>query len=197
MPPTRTKLQAMRSKLLFLICTAFLCGCHNDDEQQQVNPPQQPSHEQVKEALIKSHQMYVKQEADEITQYIKQHGYAMQGLSTGMYYMITEHGKGEQAAIGDFATLSYSINLLDGTVCYDSKTEGPKQVLVGKDAVETGVHQAIELMHAGDKGLFIIPSYLAQGLVGDKDKIPPGSVVVYNITLLSVKKQKAADTNSK
>jgi FKBP-type peptidyl-prolyl cis-trans isomerase FkpA len=185
------------SSLLFLGLSLLLFSCHNDDEQQQNNTPPQPSHEEVKEALIKSHQMYVKQEADEITQYIKQHGYNMQGLSTGMYYMITEHGKGEQAAIGDFATLSYSISLLDGTVCYDSKTEGAKQILVGKDAVESGVHQAIELMHAGDKGLFIIPSYLAQGLVGDKDKIPPGAVVIYDIHLVSLKKQKAADTNSK
>ena len=56
------------------------------------------------------------------------------------------------------ATVSYTISLLDGTLCYDSKTEGPKQFKVGKDIVESGVHQAVELMHAGDKGLFIIPS---------------------------------------
>jgi len=189
----------MRVSSLLLLCSALLFfGCHNDEEQRQNNIPQQPSHEEVKEALIKSHQMYIKQEADEITQYVKQHNYDMQATTTGIYYMITQHGKGGLAAIGDFATVSYSISLLDGTVCYDSKTEGAKQFLVGKDAVESGVHQVVQLMHVGDKGLFIIPSYLALGLVGDKDKIPPGAVVIYDITLVSLKKQKAvADTNLK
>jgi len=45
--------------------------------------------------------------------------------------------------------------------------------------------------------MFIIPSNLAQGLVGDRDKIPPGSVVIYEINLLSVKKAKKTDASSK
>jgi FKBP-type peptidyl-prolyl cis-trans isomerase FkpA len=179
----------------FTLTVLLLQACHNDDAQQN-NLPQSISQKQVNEGLIKSHQMYVKQEQDEIAQYIKRHSYTMQPTTTGIYYMVTEHGKGEQAAIGDVATVSYTISLLDGTVCYDSKNE-PTQVLVGKDIVESGVHQSIELMHAGDKGMFIIPSNLAQGLVGDRNKIPPGSTVIYEINLLSVKKAKKTDTNSK
>jgi FKBP-type peptidyl-prolyl cis-trans isomerase len=57
---------------------------------------------------------------------------------------------------------------------------------VGKDDVESGIHQSVQLMHLGDKGLFIIPSYLAQGIAGDRDKIPPGAVVIYDISLLKV-----------
>ena len=72
----------------------LLCGCNNDKPQNN-NPPVQVTQKQVNESLIKSHQMYVKQEADEITQYIKKHNYTMQATSTGIYYMITEHGKGE------------------------------------------------------------------------------------------------------
>jgi FKBP-type peptidyl-prolyl cis-trans isomerase FkpA len=175
----------MSLRFLFVISAFFMLGCHGDE---QANIPIPPSQKEVNEKLIKSHQMYVKQEADEIAQYVKQHNYTMQSLSTGICYMISEHGKGEQAAVGDVATVSYSISLLDGTLCYDSKTEGPKQFLVGKDAVESGVHQAVQLMHAGDKGMFIIPSNLAHGLVGDREKIPPGAVVIYSINLISVKK---------
>lgn len=179
---------------VFLLAACLLWGCHNNDEQQNTSP--QPSPQEVKEALIKSHQMYIKQEEDEIAQYIKRHNYTMQATQTGIYYMITEHGKGEQAMPGDVATVTYTISLLDGTVCYNSEDK-PVQVLVGKDVVESGVHQSIELMHDGDKGTFIIPSYLAHGLVGDRDKIPPGSVVIYDIKLVSLKKGNRADTNSK
>ncbi len=168
---------------------ALLFSCCNNEQQNNAPPPTpQPSQEQVKESLIKSHQMYVKQEADEITQYIKRHSFNMQATPTGIYYMITEHGKGEQPQTKDFVTVRYSISLLDGTQCYDSKKDGNKQFKVGQDVEESGVHQAVQLMHVGDKGTFIIPSYLAQGLVGDHDKIPPGAVVIYEISLLSLKK---------
>lgn len=138
---------------------------------------------EVKNNLIHSHVEYVKQETDEINQYVSQHKYAMITTPTGIHYMIYRHGSGEQAKVSEFATIRYVVSLLDGTVCYDSKKEGSKTFLVGEDQVESGVHQAVELMHVGDKGLFIIPSYLAHGLVGDRDRIPPGAVVVYDITL--------------
>lgn len=180
----------MKTILPYYIGALSLCiaGCHDD---KPANIPPQPTEHEVKQELIKSHQMYIKQEDDEIAQYIKRHGYDMQTTKTGMHYMFLEHGKGEQPVVGDYATVSYTISLLDGTICYDSKNEGPKQFRVGQDAVESGVHQAVEMMHLGDKALFIIPSYLAHGLVGDRDKIPPGAVVVYNINLLSVKKGKS------
>jgi len=177
----------MKAFLLYFIGTSIaLSACHGD-EQKNNPPPPEPTRAEVKEGLIKSHQMLVRQEEDEIAQYIKQHNYYMQALSTGVHYMIYEHGKGIQPIVGDYATVSYKISLLDGTLCYDSKAKGPKNFKVGEDAIESGVHQAVQLMHSGDKGIFIIPSYLAQGLVGDKDKIPPGAPVVYDMSLISVK----------
>jgi len=169
-------------------CALFFSCCNNEQNDLPPTVPPQPSQDQVKESLIKSHQMYVKQEKDEIIQYVKRHNYNMEATQTGIYYMITEHGKGEQPQTKDFVTVSYSISLLDGTLCYDSKKDGNKQFKVGEDVEESGVHQAVQLMHVGDKGTFIIPSYLAQGLVGDHDKIPPGAVVIYDITLISIKK---------
>ncbi|HVA97909.1 MAG TPA: FKBP-type peptidyl-prolyl cis-trans isomerase, partial [Bacteroidia bacterium] len=72
-------------------------------------------------------------------------------------------------------------------LCYSSDTEGLKSFLIGEDQVETGLHEAIQLMHVGDKALFIIPSFLAAGMVGDKEKIPPKATVVYEIELVSLK----------
>lgn len=182
----------MKNRLLHftiaLFVTVSFSACGGDQQNNSSVPVPQPSHQEVKDGLIKSHQMYIKQETDEITQYIKNHNYTMQALKTGMYYMIYEHGKGMQPVVGDYARVDYKISLLDGTVCYDSKKDGSKYFKVGEDAVESGVHQAVQLMHSGDKGIFIAPSYMAQGLVGDKDKIPPDAVVIYDITLVLVKK---------
>ena len=150
------------------------------------SPP--PGNREVNNDLVPSHQKYIKQETDEITQYIKLHNLDMLTTGTGIYYMFTKHGSGPLAKVGDYVQIAYTISLLDGTQCYDSQRDGARGFEVGKDALETGIHQAVELMHVGDRGTFIIPSYLAQGLVGDKDKIPPGAVVIYDIELLSIKR---------
>lgn len=172
-----------------LFLTAFLCSCHNN-RPQQIEP--QLTQQQVNNGLIDSHKAFLRQQEDEIKEYIKRHGFDMQRTASGIYYTIQEHGKGEQAKVGEIATVSYAISLLDGTVCYNSKKDGPKQFKIGEDDVEDGVHEAVELMHVGDKGKFIIPTELANGLLGDRDKIPPGVPVIYDITLLSITQAKPA-----
>jgi FKBP-type peptidyl-prolyl cis-trans isomerase len=41
-------------------------------------------------------------------------------------------------------------------------------------------------MRKGDIAKIILPSYLAHGLTGDSDKIPPMSTVLYNIELVDL-----------
>ena len=62
--------------------------------------------------------------------------------------------------------------------------KGPKKFLIGKDHVESGVHEGVTLMHVGDRAKFVIPSYLAHGLSGDNAKIPPRSVLIVDLKLL-------------
>jgi len=172
-----------RYSLLLFLC--FCIGsCHTD--QPDDDPSQTISTQDINKGLIPSQKMYIKQEKDEINEYVTTHHYPMQTTGTGIHYWIYEHGKGEIPQIGQYVLIDYRISLLDGTVCYDSKQDRPREFCVGKDDVESGVHQAVQMMHLGDKGLFILPSYLAHGVVGDRDKIPPGAVVVYDITLLKI-----------
>ena len=166
-----------------VVSIAFFCGCHTDEQQ---NTHSQLTQKEVNNGLINSHKEFLLQQEDEIKQYVKRHNYDMQRTASSIYYKIETPGKGERAKVGEFASVSYSISLLDGTVCYDTHNEGPKRFKVGEDEVESGVHEAVQLMHVGDRAMFIIPSNLANGLVGDKDKIPPGAIVIYVINLLSV-----------
>lgn len=183
------KISFLHTASALTLFTALLCSCQHN-EPKQVAPPL--TQQEVNNGLIDSHKAFLLQQEDEIKQYIKRHGYTMQRTASGIYYMLEEHGKGEQAKVGEIATVSYVITLLDGTVCYNSQKDGPKQFKIGEDDIEDGVHEAVELMHVGDKGKFIIPSDLANGLVGDKDKIPPGALVIYDITLLAITHTKPA-----
>lgn len=165
-----------------LIFSFALCSCH--DQENNLRPL--PTTQEVNKQLIPSQQKFIRQETDEINQYIKLHNYAMQATPTGIRYMIYKHGKGETAKVGDYVQIAYTIRLLDDSLCYDSKKDGPREFRVGKDDVESGIHEAIQLMRKDDQALFIVPSYLAQGIAGDRDKIPPSAVVIYDITLLKI-----------
>jgi FKBP-type peptidyl-prolyl cis-trans isomerase len=58
--------------------------------------------------------------------------------------------------------------------------------VVGQGEVEPGLDEGIRLLHSGDKARFILPPHLAYGLIGDENKIPARSVIVYDLTVLSV-----------
>lgn len=137
--------------------------------------------------LIEANKMYVKQESDEIDQYVKHRSWKMTTTGTGLRYMITKKGTGIAAVPEKYAKVKYTISLLDGTICYSSDSTGAKEFLIGRDNVESGLHEGIQLLHEGDKAVFILPSHLAHGLMGDDGKIPPKSSVIYDIELLSIK----------
>ena len=55
--------------------------------------------------------------------------------------------------------------------------------------IEDGLHKAVLYLKSGDKAKILIPSHLAHGLLGDSKKIPPMSPIIYDIEIISVKKQ--------
>jgi FKBP-type peptidyl-prolyl cis-trans isomerase FkpA len=137
--------------------------------------------------LVEANKMYVLRENDEIDQYIIRRKWEMIKTGTGLRYSILEHGQGQIAKPEQRAKVNYRISLFDGTECYSSKISGPKEFTIERDDIESGLHEGIQYMHVGDKALFILPSYLAHGLIGDENKIPPKSSVIYEIELLSLK----------
>lgn len=142
---------------------------------------------EFQDKLIDANKMYVKQESDEIDQYVKHRGWKMTTTGTGLRYMITKKGDGEAAVPEKYAKVNYKISLFDGTLCYSSDSTGSKTFLIGRDNVETGLHEAIQLLHVGDKAVFILPSHLAHGLMGDNSKIPPKASVIYDIELIAIR----------
>lgn len=167
---------------LCLIVNAF--ACHESTEQaKQVNIRSK----EFQDKLIEANKIYVKQESDEIDQYVKRKGWNMITTGTGLRYMITSKGSGDSVKATQLVKVNYKIVLLDGRICYSSDSLGPKEFVVGADNVESGLHEGIQYLRVGDKATLILPSYLAHGLIGDESKIPPKASVIYELEILSVK----------
>lgn len=148
-----------------------------------------PTEDEVRETtnkMVEVNKILVEKDQQRIKKFIKRAGWDMVQTETGLWYMITERGAGRKAETGQVIKFNYEVSLLDGSLCYSSDNEGPKSFLIGKGGVESGVEEGVLLLNMGDKATFIIPPYLAHGLPGDGNKIPPRSIIIYKIEVLDL-----------
>ncbi len=111
----------------------------------------------------------------------------IQQTGTGLRYYIYEKGDGPSPQRKQVAEIEYVVSLLDGTECYRTEDDEYEELLVDQSDVETGVQEAIKLMHVGDRAKLIIPSHIGHGLLGDQNKIPPLTTLVVDLHLLGIK----------
>jgi FKBP-type peptidyl-prolyl cis-trans isomerase len=138
------------------------------------------------DSVIKYNKAVVKTEDQEIEDLMQRYGWKMVKSTTGLRYMIYKHGAGERAVKGKKVTISYEVRLINGNLCYSSAEKGQKEFTAGRGEVEVGIEEGILLMRVGDRAKFIVPSHLAFGLLGDQDKIPPKSTLIYDIELIKL-----------
>ena len=157
----------------------FSCNHRNDKDSNKPKVNQQ-------EELIRINRNFVEKDAEKIKGYLKRRNWEMTASPTGLWYTIYQKGKGVAAETGKIASIHYKVWLLDGTLCYSSDSLGMKKFRIGKGGVEKGLEEGILLLHVGDKARFILPPHLAYGIVGDEDRIPRRSIILYEVELVQI-----------
>jgi len=169
-------------KLIFLFSLLVLLSCKGKNPR----PVNEQDVARAQKEMIEENKRQHNAEMKSIKEFIATNNWPMKETSTGLHYWIYQPGEGIQAKKDDRVLISYAISLLDGTTCYKIDDASPKEVHIGHDNVESGLHEALQLMHAGDKAKFIFPSHLAFGFTGDSGKIPQNATVIYDIHLISI-----------
>lgn len=113
----------------------------------------------------------------------------------GLNYVITTNGTGAVPIPGQKVTVNYSGFLLnsDGTrgTEFDSNTDPkfghvtPFLFTLGAGQVIAGWDEAFALLKVGTVAELIIPSALAYGTTGSGSTIPPNSILIFDVTVLS------------
>lgn len=173
--------------LSIIVLVFFVMSCKEDRPETIVPEPEEPVF--TTEQSIEMSQHWSKDESYLIDQFTKRNNWPMTVSGTGVRYYIYNEGDGKMAHPGQVAVVNFEIRLLDAdtTLCYSSNPKEPSEFLIEMDNVESGLHEAITYLKEGDKAFIILPHYLAHGLLGDMDKIPPLSPVLYDIELLYLK----------
>jgi len=173
-------------KLSFIAgLSLFLFACSEEKVIEQADPQWTP------ETSSDMHAVFADEEDEEIENFLK-HRPDWRTIKTGTGLRVFVYSKSENsdtAKVGDQVLVDFNIELLDGTECYNSSEKGPEAFVVEKTDLESGLHEGMQFMCTGDKAKFILPSHLAHGLIGDSDKIPPLTPVIYDIHCLEIAHQ--------
>ena len=174
-------------KLLFFFSgfiSLLLVSCNNE------NPIVDQTANWNKEESIKMNATFLREEESAIDQFLKRRpDWTMIKTGTGLRYFIYKSLPEEeknQAKIDDIVTVKFSIELLDGTICYASEKDNHETFMVEKSDIESGLHEGIKFLSVSEKAKFILPSHLAHGLIGDMDQIPPLETIIFDIELLKI-----------
>ena len=113
----------------------------------------------------------------------------MTKTESGIYYNISEKGKGENAKPNDLLSVHYSLQLMDGSEIDSSFTRGaPIEFTCGVGQVIKGWDEAMQLLNKGSKARLVIPSELGYGSMGaGNGVIPPNATLIFDVELVDIK----------
>ena len=138
-----------------------------------------------KKEMAELNKYLVQKDRERIENYIERKALSMTESPLGFWYEIKTDGSGRYFTDNDKIVMDYECSLLDGTTCYSSKELGPKELILGRSEMEAGLNHGLRMLKTGSEAVFILPSFLAYGFTGDGKKIPPRSVIVYNVRILN------------
>ncbi|HVN45846.1 MAG TPA: FKBP-type peptidyl-prolyl cis-trans isomerase [Steroidobacteraceae bacterium] len=105
--------------------------------------------------------------------------------ASGLQYRVLAPGSGESPKASDEATVNYRGTLLDGTE-FDSSYKRGEPATFPVSRVIPGWTEALQLMKPGAKYQLFVPPQLAYDMHA-KPGIPPGSLLIFEVELLSFK----------
>lgn len=122
-----------------------------------------------------------------LNEYLKNENINIKPTKSGLYIIKLKKGNGKKAKIGQIATIHYKGSFINGKIISSSINKGkPYKFKIGNDEVIKAWDEAILQMKVGDKVRIIVPSDLAYGKLGYKNKIPPFSTLIFDIKLLKL-----------
>jgi len=109
--------------------------------------------------------------------------------ASGLQYEIITEGTGIKPTAVDTFVAHYRGTLLNGTE-FDASYNRGQPLTLGLGQVVRGWTEGLQLMPVGSKFKFYIPYELGYGAMGNGPAIPGGSMLIFELELLDLKKKR-------
>jgi len=107
-------------------------------------------------------------------------------LPSGLQYKVLAEGSGKTPKATDTVTVHYRGTFINGME-FDSSIGRGQPATFQVNGVIRGWTEALQLMKEGTKWQLFIPPELAYGEKGMPPRIPPNSILIFEVELISVK----------
>lgn len=120
-----------------------------------------------------------------IKQYIKKHNLiGFERSESGLYYKIIDEGKGENIKLTDDVTFNYEGKLLNGRIFDGEHKKNP--ITFQMNELIQSWQEGMMYLKPGGKMKMLVPPHLGYGDY-ELDKIPPHSILYFEIEVINVK----------
>ena len=178
-------MRAVAINIVFLFCLMLAFSSCKKKVQLPSNKIEKK--DSTKIDMIKLNALIADVEAEQIEAFIDSSEIDWQYDSLGYWYKIIRKGSGAAIAKDAVVYLNYEVNTLQGDSCYSYKGDKHRTIVVGRSRYERGLNYGLQKMNEGDSALFVVPSQLSFGLMGDRKVIPPRATLVYSISSVQLK----------
>jgi len=158
-----------------LAAIIIISACNNDKEHGVFR--RKPGSNEI--AGVNSY--LIEKDRERIRNFAERKNLDLKETGSGLWYLIRKEGRGNLFKDHDLVKMVYSCYLLDGTPCYSSDKSGQKELILGKSEMEAGMNEGLRMLRPGGEAVFVMPPFLAYGLLGDNKAIPPRATIVYEI----------------
>ena len=147
--------------------------------------------EEIKKEEERVNKMRQQNEKMLLKDFLKNNNISEKSKKDGIYFIVKKRGYGKKPLPGDSVIVQYVGRLINNRIFESTylKNEPFKFICTDSNLIP-GWNIAISYMHEGEEAIAIIPSNLAYGKKGISEIIPPYSTLVFDITMVKVKRNK-------
>jgi FKBP-type peptidyl-prolyl cis-trans isomerase FkpA len=179
----------------------FNIGLRDVMDQEQIKKLQEELVAKQNEKMLKDQQLQLAKDTVVIDDFVKAKNLVTQKTKSGLRYVTTQAGKGENAKAGQTVKVNYGGYLLNGTY-FDTSIEAvardkglyreggsyaPYELTIGGyPPVIQGWDEVLQLMNKGSRVQVYIPSTLAYGNQRRSEVIVENSILVFDMELVDI-----------
>ncbi len=143
------------------------------------------------ELMAKQNEKYLKEQKEQLAKdaliidaYLKANKIRALKDSSGLWYAITQVGKGKKPTLSQTVVVNYAGKLLEGGMIFD-KSASPVTFSLAR--LIKGWQIGFPLLSVGSKATFFVPSSLAYGRRGFPPQIPENANLIFDVELVGIK----------
>ena len=110
---------------------------------------------------------------------------------TSYGFWISNSGEitGSMAKSGDVVKYEYEISNFENEVIYTEEENGEQTIMMGRTDIPRGMQFALQMIEKGDSATVLLPSFLAFGGYGDRNKIMGNEPLIFKIKMHEIQKK--------